>query len=520
MVFDKYTISPPCDVRDMRHLRREQFRCIRDVCLVRLPQRVSDIGRALAPLKKYLLKLPNLSTVRTLREMLPYLLPADERSSVELGWPIDTRVTCLNPALVSTHSDLPSALFPILAPESLTHVRLQLTYDNFSYQAVLKAVLPVEQPGFGGFSQIGHILHLNLREHLMPYRFLIGSVLLDKVPHINIVVNKSDPIDTTYRNFTMERLASVRLNGAVKEKSSVCADGSDGISDRNVVKLDGDGGEEVDSQLIVCVRENGCQFRLDFGRVYWNPRLSTEHERLVAMLRPGEAVYDACAGVGPFAVPAARKGCRPVLANDLNPESFCWLRRNLDANCKALGRDQPRCYNMCARRFIESIVRQDILERLQPLGLKNSVAPVETKDHNGGKPINTDKRCIREGHDDPLHCHVIMNLPASAVFFCDAMVGLLSDPPYALASMPHVLVHVYMFTRDVSDADADVRKQLTHVLRDAGVSSTDVTHCVRQVVFVRSVAPNKHMYRLTWHASTKILCFDCKPASKIAKSDV
>lgn len=33
------------------------------------------------------------------------------------------------------------------------------------------------------------------------------------------------------------------------------------------------------------------------------------------------------AGVGPFAIPAAKKGCY-VLGNDLNPESVKWMREN------------------------------------------------------------------------------------------------------------------------------------------------------------------------------------------------
>lgn len=37
------------------------------------------------------------------------------------------------------------------------------------------------------------------------------------------------------------------------------------------------------------------------------------------------------AGVGPFAVPAARKGCA-VLANDLNPNSAKYLLKNVQDN--------------------------------------------------------------------------------------------------------------------------------------------------------------------------------------------
>lgn len=40
---------------------------------------------------------------------------------------------------------------------------------------------------------------------------------------------------------------------------------------------------------------------------------------------------DVFAGVGPFALPAAKKGCA-VLANDLNPESYKYLKINIDKN--------------------------------------------------------------------------------------------------------------------------------------------------------------------------------------------
>ena len=56
---------------------------------------------------------------------------------------------------------------------------------------------------------------------------------------------------------------------------------------------------------MVSVKENGVKFEMDFSKVYWNPRLSTEHDRLVGMLEEGDVLYDVFAGVGPFAVYAA-----------------------------------------------------------------------------------------------------------------------------------------------------------------------------------------------------------------------
>jgi tRNA (guanine37-N1)-methyltransferase len=69
------------------------------------------------------------------------------------------------------------------------------------------------------------------------------------------------------------------------------------------------------------IREGDCTFRFDYSKVYWNSRLQTEHKRLVDSFNPGEVVCDVMAGVGPFAVPAGKKGVF-VWANDLNPESY------------------------------------------------------------------------------------------------------------------------------------------------------------------------------------------------------
>lgn len=65
--------------------------------------------------------------------------------------------------------------------------------------------------------------------------------------------------------------------------------------------------------------------------MYWNSRLGTEHERLVNLFTPNDVVADVFAGVGPFAIPASKRGSA-VLANDLNPESFKYLQRNIEGN--------------------------------------------------------------------------------------------------------------------------------------------------------------------------------------------
>ncbi|KAL1737796.1 SAM-dependent methyltransferase TRM5/TYW2-type, partial [Schizophyllum fasciatum] len=152
---------------------------------------------------------------------------------------------------------------------------------------------------------------------------------------IRTVVNKLSTINAQFRFFDMELLA-------------------------------GDPDYEVEHH------EANCVFRFDFKKVYWNSRLHTgqpppphprrppltrphpEHERLVALFEPTALVADVFAGVGPFAVPAAKKGCA-VLANDLNPDSAAWLAKNIARNgVAALVR--PSCED--GRAFIRAAVRR------------------------------------------------------------------------------------------------------------------------------------------------------------------
>jgi tRNA (guanine37-N1)-methyltransferase len=78
-------------------------------------------------------------------------------------------------------------------------------------------------------------------------------------------------------------------------------------------------------------RESDCNFTFDFSEVYWNSRLQYEHGRLIGSFAAEDVVADVFAGIGPFALPAAKKGCG-VLANDLNPSSFKYLVQNMNDN--------------------------------------------------------------------------------------------------------------------------------------------------------------------------------------------
>ncbi|KAN0066228.1 tRNA(m(1)G37)methyltransferase [Thecaphora frezii] len=166
---------------------------------------------------------------------------------------------------------------------------VELGWDHLSSDAVLEAMLPsdiVAKEGVPtGFTIVGHIAHLNLIDLYLPFRYLVGAVIVEKnATSIRTVVNKLDTIDTQFRFFKMELLAG-------------------------------------DDDYTAHVSESDCSFTFDFRTVYWNSRLHGEHARLIRRFRPNQVMSDVMAGVGPFAVPAAKKGVW-VLANDLNPKSY------------------------------------------------------------------------------------------------------------------------------------------------------------------------------------------------------
>ena len=251
----------------------------------------------------------------------------------------------------------------------------------------------------------------------------IGEVLLDRSPQIRTVVNKTNVIDDTFRFFKMELLAG-------------------------------------DDDLRATVKENGCQFTFDYSKVYWNSRLATEHRALIELMHPGDVVLDVFAGVGPFSLPAAKKGCT-VHANDLNPSAYHHLQCNAKANKLSL-----QSYNLDGRDFIRKMAMEI---------LKDSQHPV----------------------------HVIMNLPASAVEFLDVFkdLGIRSTPT----------IHCYHFSK-AADAKLDTLTAVNNIL---GVPLVDGTYSIHQV---RDVAPKKLMLRISFELPMLILPRVSQQKQKVGES--
>ncbi|CDZ96177.1 trna (guanine-n-)-methyltransferase [Phaffia rhodozyma] len=226
------------------------------------------------------------------------------------------------PLPAHTKADLPQetldALLELAGFVEVEDSSVTLGWNYWTVQEIISAILPEDadmQDGIpSSFTMTGHVAHLNLKKSMLPYRFLIGQILLDKAQTIETVVNKLDTIEDQFRVFKMELLA-----------------GKD--------------------DYLVSQIEQECKFTFDFSQVYWNSRLTNEHRRLVNLFNPGDLVVDVMAGVGPFVVPAAKKGCY-VLGNDLNPHSYKYMRLNTEQN-KVV--DNVRLFNDDGRNFIQTI---------------------------------------------------------------------------------------------------------------------------------------------------------------------
>ncbi|KAF2460012.1 guanine methyltransferase Trm5, partial [Lineolata rhizophorae] len=339
---------------------------------------------------------------------------------------------------------------------SLIPYELKLDYSFWTYDEVMDSVIGKDDPEAypQTVNQAGHVCHLNLRPQHFPYKHLIATVLLDKTPSARTVINKTDLVGdaSTYRTFSYEVLAG-------------------------------------DDDLNVTLHEHDCAFAFDYAKVYWNSRLGTEHRRLVAdFFAAGDAVCDAMAGVGPFAVPAAKHRRCFVWANDLNPDAAEALRDNVARNKVA---DLVTVFNDDAYGFIRSATRR-LLDADTPQSIQHQQA-------SRAKSPPPASRTPRTYTMPRVFAHYVMNLPASALDFLPAFVGLYRPPDRPLFASPTSpsglrlpMVHVYCFRPKDDDAQrlaegacAEVSERIGAPVRPGG---EDV-----HVHDVRDVAPGKTM---------------------------
>ncbi|KAI9570329.1 S-adenosyl-L-methionine-dependent methyltransferase [Boletus coccyginus] len=344
----------------------------------------------------------------------------------------------------------------------LVQHKIDLDYNYWTADDIINSILPEDlcDGSPTGFSITGHIAHMNLNQEYLPYKHLIGQIILD-----------ANNIDAQFRFFEMEVLAG-------------------------------------EPDFVVEHHESNCRFAFDFSKVYWNSRLHTEHDRLVQLFKPADVVADVFAGVGPFAIPAAKKGCA-VLANDLNPESARWLTKNIGTNHVS---DLVRSSCEDGRHFIRNVVYQVLENPFPAYGSPKLSRTQERQQKRQREKQSSDPHPPKTESPDATIAlsrnkitHFVMNLPDSALEFLDAFRGFLApqgqdggrlDGVYA--TMP--MVHCYCFTRELDPHKAEVD------IRQRAVAKIG-TELGNEVAFhkVRSVAPNKDMYCISFRLPREVV---------------
>ncbi|KAI0600197.1 Met-10+ like-protein-domain-containing protein [Biscogniauxia sp. FL1348] len=371
---------------------------------------------------------------------------------------------------------------------------LQLNYDYWLYEDVMRSILPMEvrdeNDGFPvGFNQAGHVAHLNLREAFLPYRKVIAEVLVDKNASVRTVINKVASVGTEseFRTFAYEVLA---------------------------------GPDDLDVET----RENDCVFRFDYSKVYWNSKLENEHRRLVNLFTPGEVVCDVMAGIGPFAVPAGKRGVF-VWANDYNPESYRYLAENAKRNKVS---QFVRSFNEDGRVFIRhaadmvfdasmrgehAVVEPTRRDKRRQARKETSAAHSSSSSSSSPPPPAPapapEPAALPEPRRVPLPptiSHFVMNLPASALGFLPHFRGLYAGREHLF--VPHTetelpLIHAHCFAGKGED-DGPLLDVAERVSRELGLGLDGKTTPLQlgragepgevEVLEVRNVAPNKRMF--------------------------
>jgi tRNA (guanine37-N1)-methyltransferase len=143
---------------------------------------------------------------------------------------------------------------------------------------------------------VGDIAIVEVPPQLVNHKQIIGETILKAHKQTSTVLAKSGAVEGVYRTRDFEVIAGAEKTATV-------------------------------------YREYGCVYHVDVAKAYFSPRLSTEHNRVASQVKDGETVVDLFAGVGPFAIPIAKKHENVrVYAVDVNPDAIALLKRNVAVN--------------------------------------------------------------------------------------------------------------------------------------------------------------------------------------------
>jgi tRNA (guanine37-N1)-methyltransferase len=128
-------------------------------------------------------------------------------------------------------------------------------------------------------------------------------------------------------------------------------------------------------------RELGCEFKLNFSKVFFSPRLSYERQRIKDQVKKGEMIVDMFAGVGPYSIVIAKHREIKALGFDINEEAIQYFKENIRLN--RLG-DRVRALHGDCSELAPAGVADRVIMNLPKMGREYLDTAVETLKPSGG----------------------------------------------------------------------------------------------------------------------------------------
>ena len=241
---------------------------------------------------------------------------------------------------------------------------------------LMKTYLPPETYSYlpNSYDIIGDILLVKLSATILPYKTVIANIYLECLPNISTVYNKITEIASPYRVAEWE-----------------CIGGS--------------------PHTLTTHKMNGIEFKIDFTKVYFNPRLNNEYQYIANAITAHEIIWDLFCGVGPFTLLCALKQPVQIYANDINPDAINLLNQNLEHYKEKL-QGKVFLFTQDTREAVFQLPPPDkilmnlpeealsffppVLKRLQDFKAQNIFKPVSIYLHHFGHKEQTDTTDLKK----------------------------------------------------------------------------------------------------------------------------
>ena len=145
------------------------------------------------------------------------------------------------------------------------------------------------------FDTIGDIVVIEIPNELWEKRKIIGDALLKAHSSIKTVYAKAGKVSG------VNRLRPIELIAGEKKTKTI-------------------------------YKEHGIRLAVDLKQAYFSPRLSEEHSRIANKVKDNEVIVDLFCGVGPFAIPIAKRTNALIHAIDINTGAIELLKENISLN--------------------------------------------------------------------------------------------------------------------------------------------------------------------------------------------